>query len=135
MDMKEFKALVEAHGANPARWPEDRRAEAEAFAKTENAEVTLILKDAAALDGYLDRAAQVTPSELLIARVMAKAPTSAFSDWRQAAAAAALALIVGTAGGYAGGAFVLPNDTASEYYANAFDGLDTEWELDLGEGA
>lgn len=45
MDLARFTDLVERHGGDPARWPEDRRAEALAFLATDEAARALVEAD------------------------------------------------------------------------------------------
>ena len=55
MTMAEFEQLVAAWGADPARWPAERRAEAQALAAEDTAAEAL-LRDARRLDWLLDAA-------------------------------------------------------------------------------
>ena len=70
-----FDALLDAYGAEPRRWPAERRAWAEAlFARSPEARARCAM--AARLDGLID-AAGVNPAPAhLIGRVLAAAPKS-----------------------------------------------------------
>ncbi|MQT14493.1 hypothetical protein [Segnochrobactrum spirostomi] len=67
-----FEALVAAYGADPARWPQERRAAALTFAATEAGRA--LLDRARALDDALLRLAVPPPSRALEARVLAAGP-------------------------------------------------------------
>jgi hypothetical protein len=104
MDAVRFAALLDAYGADPARWPEDERAAALALL-AESADARARQHDAATLDAALDAAPPAQPSDLLLARVLAAAPGApapraampaprrrrAGVVWRYAAVAAPLA--------------------------------------------
>ena len=101
-----FTALVEAYGAEEARWPADERAAATAFAQRDE-QAASVLAEARALDSLLalDRPASA-PSDLLRARILAKAPKAASgrrnSTWAPYAALAACAVFgafIGIGGG------------------------------------
>jgi hypothetical protein len=68
-----FKELLDAYGADPARWPQSEREAALAFAKSSD-EARRLLDEAAALDRLIDLAdtAAVTPA--LQARILAAFP-------------------------------------------------------------
>lgn len=129
MDMTRFEELADAWGGDLRRWPESVRGEAAAFAEA-NPQAAAILAEAAALDNVLAGAEPVASSDLLARRIMATAPLPVFeTDWRRPAIAAAAALVLGVAGGFAGGLFV-PVDNEELYgseYADAFDGLMEDW--------
>jgi hypothetical protein len=108
MDPVRFAALLDAYGADPARWPEDERPAALALLEA-SADARARQRDAAALDAVLDTAPPARPSDLLVARVLAAAPGAAARTtagartrpiaprrlvgriWRYTAAAASLA--------------------------------------------
>jgi hypothetical protein len=73
MTSERFLALIAAYGADTRRWPENERAEAQAFAAAGSAAVHAALAEADAVDAllHLSRAAQ--PSMALRDRVVASA--------------------------------------------------------------
>lgn len=121
-----FAAMVEAYGAKPEHWPAAERPAALALLEASD-EARALHREAAALDGLLDRATMPAPSPALAERIMvqalaapvAEAAPSAevrtglwaragrrlrlllpeAADWRGAAALAA-SLMVGIAVGY-----------------------------------
>ena len=71
-----FEALLDAYGAEPRRWPADRRAAAAALL-ARSPEAQALRAAAARLDGLID-AARVEPAPAhLIGRVLAAAPKPA----------------------------------------------------------
>lgn len=135
MDIDRFKAILEAHGADPARWPEGERAAAESFLRTDG-KAKVAHDRAAELDALIAPAAiTASPSDMLTARLLRAMPQPEFfGDWRRVAAAAALALVVGLGGGFASGALVPVSDDEA-YYEIAFDGLDSDVQFDWEGGA
>jgi hypothetical protein len=106
MTIERFKVLVEAYGANPARWPEAERALAEAFANA-TPEAQRILSEASALDRLLDAASTAPVTRDLETRVLGSfgAPKTRrwlpeVMPWTQAAALAA-SLVLGMLAGSA----------------------------------
>lgn len=93
MDRSRFEAIVAAYGADPRRWPEAERADAEAFARLP--EAASALAEANALDAVLDEAADAAPVSLAFRRAaLAAAPRLAPAmTWRPLAALAACALL------------------------------------------
>ncbi|ADY66203.1 hypothetical protein D3C87_1100210 [compost metagenome] len=71
MDNKVFSDLVAAYGADPQRWPEDRRPEAMAYAET--ADGRRLIAQAAPLDFTLSAYRLRDPSAMLNAKIMAQA--------------------------------------------------------------
>jgi hypothetical protein len=71
MDSKVFSDLVAAYGADPQRWPEDRRVEAMAYAET--ADGRRLIAQAAPLDFALSAYRLRDPSAILNAKIMAQA--------------------------------------------------------------
>ncbi len=130
MDEKRFQDLADAWGGDISRWPEAERPAAQDFAKAHPDLATTMLAEAAALDAVLAPAGMTGGSDLLERRILKHAPRPAFdADWRRPAVAAAAALVVGLAGGFAGGIFV-PGQDETAYvseYADAFDGLMEDW--------
>ena len=74
MGMDRLRELLEAYGAEPGRWPAKDRAAALALLAG-NEEARRLQKQAAAIDGLLDRATPIGPpiidAELLVASVTA----------------------------------------------------------------
>ncbi len=75
MTMEEFRSLLEAWGADPARWPDDRRAAAEALL-ARSAEARALLAEEAAFDALLAGAPGIPPSDAAVARILAIPATS-----------------------------------------------------------
>ena len=73
MTLDRFAVLLDAYGADPARWPDAERAAARALLDG-SSEARARRDAAAALDALLDRAATVEPSSALAERVLAQAP-------------------------------------------------------------
>jgi hypothetical protein len=86
MTLDRFAALLDAYGADPARWPDAERAGAQALLDR-SAEACARRDAAAALDALLDRAAAAQPSSALAARILAQAPRAARAVVGLAAAA------------------------------------------------
>lgn len=129
MDRKQFEDLAEIWGGELSRWPDAFRADADTFLRADPSAAD-ILSDASKLDDLLETARHADGSELLAHRIMRSFPKPAFdADWRRPAMAAAAALVIGMAGGFAGGAFVPApfSDETSLEYADAFDGLEEDW--------
>jgi hypothetical protein len=107
MTIERFKGLVEAYGANPARWPEAERAVAEAFANA-TPEAQRLLAEAAALDHVLAAAPTAPVTRELEMRVLdsfssrktRRAWLPDLMPWTQAAALAA-SLVLGMFAGSA----------------------------------
>lgn len=76
MEAARFAALLDAYGADPARWPEEERAAALALLAT-SSDARARQREAAALDAMLGTAPPAPPSDLLVARVLAAAPGAA----------------------------------------------------------
>ena len=74
MGMDRLRELLEAYGAEPGRWPAQERAAAQTLL-AENEEARRLRKQAASVDGLLDRATPIAPpiidAELLVASVTA----------------------------------------------------------------
>src|SRR5262249_61702206 len=73
MTLDRFAVLLDAYGADPARWPDTERAAARALLDR-SSEARARRDAAAALDALLDRAATVEPSSALAERILAQAP-------------------------------------------------------------
>ena len=81
MALDRFRDLLDAYGADPHRWPTDRRAAAEALVAA-SVEARAARDEAAALDRMLDLAPAPAPSPELMARVLAAAPRGAHARRR-----------------------------------------------------
>ncbi len=104
--------LIAAYGADPAGWPEDERAGAEAALQTAPPEIAKQLAEARALDALLETIEPIAPPADLGARILSSAPAprrrlaDRFSDLvfpygrRWPAASAFASLLVGVAAGY-----------------------------------
>jgi len=139
-----FLDLIEAYGADPARWPEAERKAATAFVEAHADFAEPLLAEAQALDDRLGPA-EIEPSDLLQARLLAALPAESgagagvgvkreekgplvrgvFSGWRAPVAAAA-ALVIGVAIGFGSG-MVTPVETLDDYDAFAFSSLEDDW--------
>jgi hypothetical protein len=123
MDRQRFEYLLEAYGADFARWPAGERQAGEAFASSHADEVAVSQADERALDALLNahRAPDADAPELLTARILAahKRERSAF-DWRAVAALAACA-VFGVLIGYGGGLMAPVADNEAVYFEAAFE--------------
>lgn len=128
MDRTRFDALLEAYGADLARWPADLRAEAETFATAPDAQSAL--HAARALDRLLDAYQAEAPGLALHQRILARAPQAGAAwRWRRTgafwlsgaslAAACAAGLIVGVS---LGGAMSSAGGGDRDEAAAGFDG-------------
>ena len=108
MTRERLAQLIEAYGADPARWPESEREDALALISSSPQAAALRLR-AAALDGLLDQASAHEPSPELKAEILARAAAPRWRAvsstlwpfgpiWRPAAALA-LAAVLGLATG------------------------------------
>jgi hypothetical protein len=128
MTQERFMEILECYGADPQRWPATERTNAMAFA-AQNPE---LIKAAMALEAELDDllgSAEIAPSEMLEQKILRKLPRPASPivwGWRAPVAAAA-ALMIGVALGFAGGAATTPMDDAEALYADAFSGFDDDY--------
>lgn len=130
LDETAFAALVEAYGADPNRWPQDRRAAARAFAETPVGARRLAA--AARLDAALARLAGPPPSAALAGRLLADAERRVTIRTRLRRWLVGAGLIgIGLAGGLSGAvavAVVLPGQGASLEIASgdtAFGAIDS----------
>ena len=123
MDRQRFDQLLEAYGADFARWPDAERDAGAAFAAAYASEIAPSLAGARALDASLD-AVRVEPlgSDLLAARILAahKRNRGGGFDWRAAAALAACA-VFGVLLGYGGGLMAPLAEDEAAYVASAFE--------------
>ncbi len=133
MDRQRFDYLLEAYGADFARWPDGEREAAAAFAAAHAAELTEVLQAARALDAALGtRRVEAPTPDLLSARILAahKRQRGAGLDWRAAAALAACA-VFGVALGYGGG-LLAPVADDGDYFASAFETPFADYDGDEG---
>jgi len=135
MTAERFIQIVEAYGADPARWPETERAAAQAFADAHPQIAADALAAEAALDAMLGEA-EAVPSDLLERRIMKRLPVPAAAPRWQVPAAAAAALLVGAFIGFASGALTVTDGAQTAettLYADAYAGLDEDWIAWLGD--
>jgi ferric-dicitrate binding protein FerR (iron transport regulator) len=97
-----FGALLDAYGAEPRRWPADRRAAAEALL-ARSSEAQALHAAAARLDALIDAAAIEPAPAHLVGRAIAAAPQPKavrggwFAGWLKPAAGLAAAAALGIA--------------------------------------
>lgn len=122
MDLARFRAMLEAYGANPERWPHDERPAAEVFAAQHASMIAPMLAEAVALDAALSETPRLqTPSyDLLAKRVLKRRPLPESLDRRALMALAACA-IFGVLVGF-GGALLAPAGDFDFSIAEAFGG-------------
>lgn len=139
MNIQRFKTLVEAYGANPARWPETERVAALLFAE-QSAEARDVLQEAAAFDRLLDTAETQPATRALEDRILATFPERTarqrapwFTQRWIPAAAVACSLALGLAVGAALPGLAGVNDTAVDPALIALSGGDADW-ADMGDG-
>lgn len=132
MNRERMQDILEAYGADPARWPVAEREAAQTYLLDHPD----VLAEAHALEAELDALldmADPEPSELLQHRILKTLPKPvAVWGWRAPVAAAA-ALVIGVFAGFAGGYIAPPADQAEAIYAEAFSGFDEDWTDWLGE--
>lgn len=73
MDFARFETLVAAYGARPSRWPEEERAAAQAFARTDP-RAAAVLTEADTIDDLLFAHRVAEPSRTLRTMVLESAP-------------------------------------------------------------
>ena len=130
-----FYQILEAYGADPARWPADERADAEAFARAHPDQAGPVIAAESALDELLGDIAQpVQVSALLERRLITRLPVPSASRW-VAPTAVAAALLVGVCLGFASGALTGGYNADDTLYADAFTGYEDDWVDWLGEDA
>jgi hypothetical protein len=123
MARQRFDQLLEAYGADFARWPNAERDAGAAFAAANSSAVAASMEDERALDASLDAArVDVASADLLAARILAahKRNRDGGFDWRAAAALAACA-VFGVLLGYGGGLMTPVADDEAAYFASAFE--------------
>jgi len=135
MTEERFFQILEAYGADPARWPAAERDQAQGFAQARPELVAVATGDEMMLDDLLDRLDEPTPdTTLLERRLLARLPRPAMPDW-MAPSAVAAALLLGVCLGFASGAVTVPDDELDAIYADAFTGYEQDWVDWLGDDA
>jgi hypothetical protein len=143
MNLKRFKEIVEAYGADPARWPANERAAAEAFLAA-SSEARAVRDAEARLDTVLSRAESPAPSTELAARILRTAPTerrtrsAGLTSWLaelwegpiwQPATALAVSMVLGLAVGAFAPLFPDEGDSGDDEIAGFWlDADDTGWD-------
>jgi len=126
MTQDRFIQILEAYGANPSRWPEAERVDAEEFADEHSELYQKMIMAEAALDAALGQT-DYAPGELLEKRILSTLPKPAKAwNWRALSAVAA-ALILVFALGFMGSEPVTTMDETEALYADAFSGFDEDW--------
>jgi hypothetical protein len=121
MNRERFEHLLEAYGADFARWPVDERDAAAAFAAAHADELGSVMNEARALDAALAGAsAPALDTSLLAARILKARPQRRVFDARAALALAACA-VFGVMLGYGGGLFTPLADQDEGYFDLAFE--------------
>lgn len=122
MDRTRFEHLLEAYGADFARWPARERVAAAEYAAAHAKEFASQLQDAGALDAALDAARGPAPDvSALSARVLARAPKPAPGFDRRAGWALAACAVFGAMLGYGGGLMAPASPAEDEYFIMAFE--------------
>jgi hypothetical protein len=130
MNEARFRAILDAYGGDPRRWPLEERAAASAFAAT--TEGGIALAEAEALDRMLDLATPSPPSDLLARRILAAAPSRRFAVPCAASGALAAALLLGVLFGFGRVSVVRDGAEADALIAASLD--DVLFADDLGAG-
>ena len=73
MTAERFRAIVDAYGADPKRWPAHERAAVEAWAAQHRAAADALLDEAAQLDAWLPHAMVAAPDPALARRIASAA--------------------------------------------------------------
>lgn len=125
MDRVRFETLLAAYGADPRRWPEAERAEAEAFAAA-NPDAHALLSEAQDLDTALETVRGTPPgTDLLGRRILAALPKTSSAPSRQLALAPILALaacaLFGVMLGFSGAQLAPQRPSADAALSAAFD--------------
>jgi hypothetical protein len=131
-----FRAIVDAYGADPRRWPEAERAQAREWAALHRGEAEAVLAEATCIDAWLGSAAVAPPDDVLHRRIVASAPgrrrlRQPARVWWSGVAAAGIGLAGGLAGALAVSFFVLtgrpPAAPDSAYLTTSFGGSAVDW--------
>jgi hypothetical protein len=134
MDAHRFRALLEAYGADLARWPEKERPRGHAFLASSN-EATRWLAEERRIDDALDTALEVAPSPALLRKVaeipvrfprsQIFGPLGRLRHWLVGAAAlAAVGALVGV---------ITPEPAPSSDLSSIDDFSPFDWSGDLAE--
>jgi hypothetical protein len=112
MTPERFQTIVDAYGADPRRWPQGERADAQAWAALHPGEAAALLAESASLDAWLASDALEAPPRVLAERIIATAPAHRRwlprrQLWWSGAAFAGIGLAGGVAGALAVSLFVL----------------------------
>lgn len=122
MNRERFEHLLEAYGADFARWPEGERAAGEAFARWNAGEIAAPLASARALDAVLDSVkAERLDLDALTATVLASAPRARPVFDRRAIYALAACAVFGVLIGYGGGMLAPAAEMDEAYFAMALE--------------
>jgi hypothetical protein len=122
MNRERFEHLLEAYGADFARWPASERAAAAAYAAQHAGEIAPALVAARALDAALDAVRGAAPDAAgLSQRVLAAAPVRSPGLDRRAGWALAACAVFGAALGYGGGLMAPASAADDEYFSIAFE--------------
>jgi hypothetical protein len=136
MTPERFQQIVEAYGAEPRRWPQQERAEAEDWARLHRVEADTVLAEAVGLDAWLAADKVEPPGEALRQRVLDSAPVRQPVAprrrlWWSGAAVAGVGLLGGLAGAFAVSFFVVteavPPVHESSYLTSSFGGSSADW--------
>ena len=120
MNRERFEQIVAAYGADPRRWPEAERADAEAFAAVDP-DVASVVAGEAGLDRVLDHAGLTPETSALAARILAQRPRPVRAFDARAIIALAACAVFGVIIGYSGGQFAPLADTDDYYFSAAFE--------------
>ena len=122
MNRTRFEHLLEAYGADFARWPAAERAAGAAYAEHHAPDLAALLREARALDAALNEARGAAPDVAgLSARVLAAAPKPAQGFGRRAGLALAACAVFGAMLGYGGGLMAPAAAADEEYFTMAFE--------------
>lgn len=131
MTPERFSELAEIYGAEPRRWPEDRRKDAAAYRKAHPEEAEKALAGVRRLDEALDGYAVTGPGARLTTAIIEAAPPFRAAArrirlWRQGAGFAALGLAGALAGALAIALLMpmtAPPDEGAAYAMTAFSDM------------
>ena len=122
MDRTRFEHLLEAYGADFARWPASERVAGAAYAEQHAGALAPLMREARALDAALNEVRGAAPDVArLSARVLAAAPRAAQGFDRRAGWALAACAVFGAMLGYGGGLMAPAAAADEEYFTMAFE--------------
>lgn len=121
MDRARFETLLAAYGADRNRWPEEERAEADAFLERHRADLDEELKAAQEIDALLSYAVATPELGGLSASILAAAPRRSEGFDRRAWLALAACAVFGVVLGYGGGLLAPAPIEDDSYFAMAFE--------------